>query len=49
MANEIPKMYKILIDGKPYLGNVKKFEFSKDLAFAALVTQDNRVIVYSLT
>ncbi len=47
MVKEIPKMYKIMIDGNPYF-DPKVFEVSKDLAFLALVTKDNRIIVYRL-
>jgi hypothetical protein len=34
-------MYRIEIDGKPYLQPVKKFAVSKDLYMAALVTNTN--------
>jgi hypothetical protein len=34
-------MYKIEIEGKPYLDPVKKFAVSKDCVLAALVTNNN--------
>ena len=35
---QTPTMYKIEIEGKPYLDPVKKFAVSSDMVLAALVT-----------
>lgn len=40
-----PQMFKIEVDGKPYLDPVKKFAVSKDLFLCALVTSNNQIIV----
>jgi hypothetical protein len=36
-----PAMFKIEIEGKPYMDPVKKFTVSKDCVMAALVTNQN--------
>lgn len=43
-----PVMFKIEVNGIPYVKGVKKFSVSKDLMWAALVTQDNSILVYKL-
>lgn len=43
-----PIMYRIEIGGKPYLEPVKKFAVSRDLRIAALVTNNNQILVYNL-
>ena len=41
-----PTMFKIEKDGKPFLGQVKKFSVSRDCMLAALVTDNNEILVY---
>ena len=43
-----PVMYKIKVNGINYMEAIKKFSVSKDLMWAALVTQDNSILVYKL-
>jgi len=40
-----PIMYKIEVDGKPYMDPVKKFTVSKDCVFAGLVTSSNTILI----
>ena len=44
-----PIMYRIEIGGKPYLEPVKKFAVSRDLRIAALVTNNNQILVYNVS
>ncbi len=43
-----PAMYKIEVDGKPYLDPIKKFAVSRDCVFAALVLNNNNILIYQL-
>ena len=40
-----PIMYKIELEGKPYLDPIKKFTVSKDCVFACLVTGQNQILI----
>ena len=42
----MPHMYKIEVDGKPYLENIKKFAVSRDCVLAALVLHNNNILIY---
>lgn len=44
-----PVMYRIEFENKPYLDPVKKFSVSRDGMLAALVTQNNQIIVYKVS
>ena len=44
-----PMMYKIEIEGKPYLDPVKKFAVSNDCVLAALVKHDNQILIYRVS
>lgn len=44
-----PLMYKIEIEGKPYLDPVKKFAVSNDCVLAALVKHDNQILIYRVS
>ena len=44
-----PIMYKIEIEGKPYLDPVKKFAVSNDCVLAALVKHDNQILIYRVS
>lgn len=41
----VPAMFKLEIEGVPYLEPVKKFAVSKDLWMAALVTSNNQIMI----
>ena len=43
-----PVMYKIEVEGKPFLGQVKKFAVSRDCMLAAMVTDSNQILVYRI-
>lgn len=43
-----PAMFKIEVEGKPYMDPVKKFTVSKDSVMAALVTNANQILVYKI-
>ena len=43
---ETPVMYRIMIDDKPYLEQLKKFSVSGDGMLAALVMHTNQIIIY---
>ena len=42
-------MYKIMIDDKPYLEQLKKFSVSGDGMLAALVMHTNQIIIYKVS
>ena len=42
----MPHMYKIEVDGKPYLDPIKKFAVSRDCVLAALVLHNNNILIY---
>jgi len=42
-------MYRIEVEGKPYLEPVKKFAVSNDCMLAALVTNNNQILVYRVS
>ena len=44
-----PVMYRIEFENKPYLDPVKKFSVSRDGMLAALVTQNNQIIMYKVS
>ena len=44
-----PLMYRIEVDGKPYLDPVKKFAVSSDCMLAALVMHNNQILIYRVS
>jgi hypothetical protein len=46
--NETPVMYKIMIDDKHYLEQVKKFAVSGDGMLAGIVMHTNQIIIYKI-
>ena len=48
-GQQTPVMYKIEVEGKPYLDPVKKFAVSNDCMLAALVTNNNQILVYRVS
>jgi len=41
-------MFSIEVNNKPYLDPVKKFAVSKDCVMAAIVLNDNQIVVYKI-
>lgn len=48
MGQDTPNMFKIEMDGKPYLEPIKKFAVSRDCGLAALVCHDNQILIYRI-
>lgn len=48
-SKNTPMMFKIEVNGEPYLDRVLKFAMSRDMAMAALVTSKNQILIYKVS